>query len=70
MEDNNAIRPLTSHLSRHAEYCWRSKDEFISDVLLWIQTHGHTQYLPISSIHIKERMKERKKTYMHHLFDD
>ena len=26
--------------TRHAGYCWRSKDELISDVLLWTPTHG------------------------------
>ena len=27
--------------TRHAGHCWRSKDELISDVLLWKPTHGH-----------------------------
>ena len=26
--------------TRHAEHCWRSKDELISDVLLWTSSHG------------------------------
>ena len=26
--------------SRHAGHCWRSRDELISDVLLWTPTHG------------------------------
>ena len=26
--------------TRHAGHCWRSKDELISDVLLWTPTHG------------------------------
>ena len=26
--------------TRHAGHCWRSRDEFISDVLLWTPTHG------------------------------
>ena len=25
---------------RHAEHCWRSKDELISDILLWTPSHG------------------------------
>ena len=25
---------------RHAGHCWRSKDELISDVLLWTPTYG------------------------------
>ena len=42
------IRPPTSHLSqtiqvrrnRHAGHCWRSRDELVSDVLLWTPTYG------------------------------
>ena len=30
-----AIRPLTFYLTRQEGYCWRSKDEIISDVLQW-----------------------------------
>ena len=26
--------------TRHAGHCWRSKDELISDVLLWTPSHG------------------------------
>ena len=26
--------------TRHAGHCWRSKDELISDVLLWTSSHG------------------------------
>ena len=25
---------------RHARHCWRSKDELISDILLWTPSHG------------------------------
>ena len=28
--------------TRFAGHCWRSKDEIISDVLLWTPKHGHT----------------------------
>ena len=28
------------YVSRHAGHCWRSKDELISDVLLWTPTYG------------------------------
>ena len=31
------IKPTT-----HAGHCWRSKDKLISDVFLWIFTHGCT----------------------------
>ena len=38
------LPPITKTIkvrwTRHAEHCWRSKDEFISDVLLWTPSHG------------------------------
>ena len=29
--------------TRHAGHCWRSRDELISDVLLWTPTHGQAK---------------------------
>ena len=29
--------------TRHAGHCWRSKDELISDILLWTPTYGHAK---------------------------
>ena len=29
--------------TRHAGYCWRSRDELISDVLLWTPWHGRAK---------------------------
>ena len=29
--------------TRHAGHCWRSRDELISDVLLWTPTHGRAK---------------------------
>ena len=29
--------------TRHAEHCWRSRDELIRDVLLWTPTHGRAK---------------------------
>ena len=29
--------------TRHAGHCWRSKDEFISDVFLWIPAYGQAK---------------------------
>ena len=38
------LPPITKTIqvrrTRHARHCWRSKDELISDVLLWTPTHG------------------------------
>ena len=45
-----AVRSLTTHhetinvrWTRYAGHCWRSKDELISDVLLWTPSHGRTK---------------------------
>ena len=36
--------PITKNIkvrqNRHASHCWRSRDELISDLLLWTPTHG------------------------------
>ena len=29
--------------TRHAGYCWRNKDELISDVFLWTPSHGRAK---------------------------
>ena len=38
------LPPITKTIqvrrTRHAGHCWRSRDELIRDVLLWIPTHG------------------------------
>ena len=33
-------KTIQTRRTRHAEHCWRSKDELISDVLLWTLTYG------------------------------
>ena len=41
------LPPITKTIqvrrSRHAGHCWRSKDELISDVLLWIPAYGRAK---------------------------
>ena len=41
------LLPITKTIqvrrTRHAGHCWRSRDELISDVLLWTPTHGHAK---------------------------
>ena len=41
------LPPITKTIqvrrTRHAGYCWRSKDELISDVLLWTLTYGQAK---------------------------
>ena len=29
--------------TRHAEHCWRSRDELVSDVILWTPLHGRAK---------------------------
>ena len=41
------LPPITKTIqvrqTRHAEHSWRSRDELISDVLLWTPTHGRAK---------------------------
>ena len=41
------LPPITKTIqvrrTRHAGHCWRSRDELISDVLLWTPTHGYAK---------------------------
>ena len=41
------LPPITKTIqvrrTRHAGHCWRSRDELIRDVLLWIATHGRAK---------------------------
>ena len=41
------LPPITKNIqvrrTRHAGHCWRSRDELIRDVLLWIPTHGRAK---------------------------
>ena len=41
------LPPITKTIqvrwTRHARHCWRSKDELISDVLLWTPTYGQVK---------------------------
>ena len=44
--------------TRHAAHCWRSRDELISDVLLWTPTHG------------QEKAGRPARTYVQQLCED
>ena len=41
------LPPITKTIqvrrTRHAGHCWRSRDELISDVILWTPTHGRAK---------------------------
>ena len=40
---NHPSRKLSVRRTRHAGHCWRSRDELISDVLLWTPSHGQAK---------------------------
>ena len=56
------LPPITKTIqvrqTRHAGYCWRSRDELISDVLLWTPTHG------------RAKAGRPARTYIHQLCED
>ena len=37
------MKTVKRRRTRHAEYCWRSRDELICDVLLWTPLHGRAK---------------------------
>ena len=37
------MKTIKIRRTRHAGHCWRSRDKFISDVLLWTPSHGRAK---------------------------
>ena len=52
------MKAIQVRRTRHAGYCWRSRDELISDVLLWIPTYG------------REKVGRAARTYIQQLCED
>ena len=56
------LPPITKTIqvrrTRHAGHCWRSRDELISDVLLWTSTYG------------RAKAGRPARTYIRQLFED
>ena len=52
------LPPITKTIqvrrTRHAGHCWRSKDELISDVLLWTPTHGRAKAVRPARTYIQQ----------------
>ena len=52
------LPPITKTIqvrqTRHAGHCWRSKDELISDVLLWTLSHGRAKAGQWARIYIEQ----------------
>ena len=53
------LPPITKTIKvRHARQCWRTRDELISDVLLWTPSHG------------REKAVQPARTYIQQLCED
>ena len=53
--------------TRHAEHCWRSRNELIRDVLLWTPTHGRVKAGRPARKYIQQPLRIRDvvlKTYL------
>ena len=52
------LPPITKTIkvrrTRHAGHCWRSRDELISDVLLWIPSHGRAKAGRLARTYIQQ----------------
>ena len=55
-----AVQPFTTdhenqvRRTRHAEHCWRSRDEVVRDVLLWILSHRRTKAVGPARTYIQQ----------------
>ena len=51
--------PITTTIkvrrTTHSGHCWRSKDEFISDILLWTPSHGRVKAGQSAGTYIQQR---------------
>ena len=46
------MKTIKIRRTRHTRHCWRSRDELISDVLLWTPSHGQAKAgRPSSNLH-------------------
>ena len=52
------MKTIQVRQTRHARHCWRSKDELISDVLLWTPTYG------------RAKARRPARTYIRQLYED
>ena len=51
-------KTIQARRTRHAGHCWRSRDELISDVLLWTPTYG------------RAKARRPARTYIQQLYED
>ena len=56
------LPPITKTIqvrrTRHAGHCWKSRDELISDVLLWTPTYGRTKAGRPAQTYIQQQCEE------------
>ena len=56
------LPPITKTIqvrrTRHAGHCWRSRDELISEVLLWTSTHGSAKAGRPARTYIQQRCED------------
>ena len=52
------VKTIQVRQTRHAGHCWRSRDELISDVLLWTPTYG------------RAKAGRPARTYIQQLYED
>ena len=61
---NGHLLPITKTIkvrrTRHAEHCWRSRDELISDVLLWTPSHGRAKVGRPARTYIQQLCKDTR----------
>ena len=48
------MKTIQIRWTRHAGHCWRSKDELISDVLLWTPSHGQAKAGQLARTYIQQ----------------
>ena len=58
------LPPITKTIkvrrTRHAEHCWRSKNELISDVLLWTPTYGRAKAGRLARTYIQQLCEDTR----------
>ena len=63
------LPPITKTIkvrrARHAGHCWRSKDELISDVLLWTPTYGQAKAGRPVQTYIQQLMETQTRLSRH-----
>ena len=47
-------KTIQARRTRHAGHCWRSRDELISDVLLWTPTYGRAKAERLAQTYIQQ----------------